>query len=487
MPVHFLASAVSSTVPTEYWASIAAGMFAISFLKTWSRGAKLLDPPTRNVSAAQHQAQFNDLHGRVVMVASGAFTPLGVVTISALAHRGAQIIALTEHIDAQDTLQLIHLLRDSTQNELIYAEQCDIGSLEDITRFTSQWNEGDKKQAEGIRRLDSLIFLPPSREQIQHMAPELAASVYNAHVRGKFHMINSMLSSLLLLPPDREIRIVSCLSPFYAAGLTHFDSIALPSSSQRSASFSVLTGAASLRWYALSVELQRRLNLLAEADPRPRTKLPGIDVDQATKSPMPKSDTLLQHQHGRTSNIVLLNVCPGFERNADVIDTFLPLSSSSTTVSVFYQLKQWLRVLVLLVLWPFVWLLSKSPATAAESVVWISTKKLESQSEFIARLQRRKSQPSQTQSTQSPSKGGLVDDEQDDVVRWDDPLLPTELYREARIVRPRLPDRFSTPPPSPPKNNKDQESPFSILFTEEEKLVEAAIKAKGGKIRRPKI
>ncbi len=98
MPVHILASSVSSAIPTEYWASIAAALVAISFLKTWSQGAQLLDPPPTTSSSSG--SQFNDLHGRQILVASGAFTPLGVVTLSSLAHRGAQIIALTPDISS---------------------------------------------------------------------------------------------------------------------------------------------------------------------------------------------------------------------------------------------------------------------------------------------------------------------------------------------------------------------------------------------------
>lgn len=519
MPIHFFASTVSAAVPTEYWASIAAACVAVSFLKTWSKGAKLLDPPTSSVDAAQpaalHASPFKDLHGRVVLVASGGFTPAGVVTLSALAHRGAQIIALTPDIAAQDILQLVHLLRDSTQNELIFAEQCDTADLSSINQFVKRWNEGDKKQPEGVRRLDTLLFLPPAV-----MPYSSTSRVYESHILGKFHMINAMLSSLLLMPPDREIRIVSYISPYYAAGLSQFDAFGhngKPNSSQPS--YSALVGAASLRWYALSVELQRRLNLLAEADPRPRTKLPGIDPMQATTAPMPSSKTLLQHQHARTSNIVLINICPGFERNADILDIFLPrpippsppaspanshaLAETTTRknktakitileqnisertqftpslpVAAWYYTKLSLWLILTLMVWPFVWLLSKSPATASNSFVWATIKKLETQSQFLDRLQRE----------HTPSGVTSKDVLADPVVRWDDPLLPTEVYREGRIVRPQLPARFTTPAASAASKPRTsaEESEFSKLWTHEETVVEQRIKALGGHIVRPK-
>jgi hypothetical protein len=477
MPVHLLASAVSSAVPTEYWASIAASLVAISFLKTWSQGVKLLDPPppptptpsSSNTNPAPAppslDAHLNDLHGRVVLVASGAFTPLGVVTISALAHRGAQIIALTPDISSPDVVQLVHLIRDSTQSELVYAEQCDIASLESISAFAALWNAGDKKQQHGIRRLDSLIFLPPSREEVRTLQATgvgRAQAIYQLHVLARFHLVNSLLSSLLLLPPEREVRIVSVVSPFYAAGANHFDVLATSTASPSKAkatptvktlaegSYSALVGAASLRWYALSIELQRRLDLLAEADPRPRTKLAGIDLSSA------RPTAATPHTH---SNIAVLNVCPGFERNADIIDTFLPAPSPSSFPPLYFA-RVALRMVLVLVVWPVVWLLAKSAATAANSVVWATARKLDAQA---------RTHPILNNATPATAKFGLYQ-----------PLVPAELYREARIVRPSLPPRLDP-------SSKDARHNWAHLWQHEEHILEQRVKAKGGKIKRPQV
>ncbi|GAK64847.1 oxidoreductase [Moesziomyces antarcticus] len=475
MPVHLLASAVSSAVPTEYWASIAASLVAISFLKTWSQGVKLLDPPPPPTSSSTNSApispsldaHLNDLHGRVVLVASGAFTPLGVVTISALAHRGAQIIALAPDISSPDVVQLVHLIRDSTQSELVYAEQCDIASLESVSAFAALWNAGDKKQQQGIRRLDSLIFLPPSREEVRTLQATgvgMAQAIYQLHVLARFHLVNSLLSSLLVLPPEREVRIVSVVSPFYAAGANHFDLLttgtATKPKGKRKAtptiktlaegSYSALVGAASLRWYALSIELQRRLDLLAEADPRPRTKLPGIDVSSAR----PTAST--PHTH---SNIAVINVCPGFERNADIIDTFLPPPSPSSFPPLYFA-RAALRMVLVLVVWPVVWLLAKSAATAANSVVWATARKLDGQA---------RTHPILNNASPAHARFGLYE-----------PLVPAELYREARIVRPTLPARLDP-------NSKDARHNWAQLWQHEEHLLEHKVKAKGGKIKRPQV
>ncbi len=232
---------------------------------------------------------------------------------------------------------MIHLIRDSTRSELVYAEQCDMGDLESVGAFAALWNSGDKKQQEGVRRLDALLFLPPGREELQRVRLEAGArrryeEVYQLHVLARFHLVNSLLSGLLVQPREREVRVVSVMSPFYAAGLGHFDVLSPPPSTGSKgksqlqtlaeSSFSALLGAASLRWYVLTLELQRRLDLLAEADPRPRTKLAGIDLDPSTFNPSSSSSTAsstatrdeAEKRMRQHSNINIINVCPGFER-----------------------------------------------------------------------------------------------------------------------------------------------------------------------------
>ncbi|CBQ73531.1 conserved hypothetical protein [Sporisorium reilianum SRZ2] len=471
MPVHMLASTITTLLPTEYYATAAAALVALSFLKTWSRGATLLDlPPTH----------YTPLHGRIVLVASGAFTPLGVVTLSALAHRGAQIIALTPDPSSAQVVQLVHLIRDSTRSELVYAEQCDLGDLQSVSQFAALWNAGGgEKQGAGVRRLDALLFLPPSRDELRSVrsVQRRREAIYQLHVLAQFHLVNSLLSSLLLQPPERELRVVSVVSPFYAAGVSHFDVLANSTRSATSkggsskksttpkaqlqalseSSYTALIGAASLRWHALTVELQRRVDLLAEADPRPKTKLPGIDIPTPTPTSTSRPDSIQAQaatRMRRHSNISTLSVCTGFERSHDIIETFLPPVADDGILS---TLRAVVRFVALLVLWPVVWLLAKSPATAADSIVWATTRHLEPLS---ARLER--------------VLASLSSGDAQQVRKWQDHLVPAEMYREGRIVRPQLPSRFA-----------DDDRAWSELWTQTEGEVEARVKQLGGQIKRP--
>ncbi|KAK7691963.1 hypothetical protein QCA50_005368 [Cerrena zonata] len=65
-----------------------------------------------------------DLHARTIIV-TGAFTPLGITLITALASRGAHIIALSQYpLEHPQPALLIPLLRSTTDNQNIYAGPC---------------------------------------------------------------------------------------------------------------------------------------------------------------------------------------------------------------------------------------------------------------------------------------------------------------------------------------------------------------------------
>ncbi|PWN48187.1 hypothetical protein IE53DRAFT_319872 [Violaceomyces palustris] len=529
MPVHFIAEFVSSKVPSEYYATLGSAILATSLLKKWSSGQKLTD------MQESYGKPLRDLHGRVVLVASGSFTPLGLVTLSSLAHRGAQIIALTPTLRSPRIHQLIALLRDSTNNELIYAEECDLQDLNSINTFSSKWNEGDPTTAGpssggkgGPRRIDVMLFMPSDEgpysvgEGIKACEHPEVERTYGEEVLGRFHLINAILPSLLLLPPERDIRIVSVISPWYGAGVSSLTLLGAPleppqeekkdgerSKAKMKRAYPLSTsepwriqGAAGLRWYALSRELQRRLQLLAEADHRPRDKLPGIDpiAIRPTATESIKKGDLKQV---RRSNISVINVCTGFERNCDIISFLSPpavdrdvhllgksadsdlhdaqddhlkdpnpadflkealdprlkeRSTANGSVRVFAKLVTLVRYLVIVVLFPLIWLFCKSPTDSADSIIWSICKEMETESEIWHRLEaNHKNDEDRNVSDSKMSK-------------YREGLRQGELYREGRIIRPVL-----------PKELLDRPEALSNLWKHEEARVESII----GSLRRP--
>ena len=341
MPVHLIADLVSSRIPSEYYLALGASLFAVSFLKTWAAGPRLLELST----------DLSPLHGRVFLIATGGFTPLGLVLLSALAQLGAQLVVLTPELASDEVQQFIDLLRASAKSELIWAEECHLAHPPAVSAFVAKWNDSPVP-----RRLDGLVLLPDHQVDLTH----------------RFHALNELLPILLTQPPSRDIRILSAISPWYAAAPT--DPHARPADPLRR------DAAAALRWLALTTEAQRRIDLLAQADHRPRSP--------ATRS-----------------NVSIVNVCPGFQRETHLLLPHWPAL---------------LRLLTLTLVYPLLWLLTKSPATAANALVWGLTKPID----------------------HNPAAFPPPPKHEKDKRKWalTRPIKPALLYRDAKIVRPALPD-----------------------------------------------
>ncbi|EDR07848.1 uncharacterized protein LACBIDRAFT_327594 [Laccaria bicolor S238N-H82] len=81
------------------------------------------------------------------------FTPLGLTILQSLAQRGAHIIALSpDPIDSANITILISLLRTTTSNEQIFAEECDVSSPASIRSFCTRFLTGQDQ------RIDAIIF-----------------------------------------------------------------------------------------------------------------------------------------------------------------------------------------------------------------------------------------------------------------------------------------------------------------------------------------
>lgn len=393
----------------------------------------------------------------------GGFTSEGLLVCSQLSSLGAQLILLTPDLTSDRVVQMVHLLRDGTSNHLIFAEQCDITNIASVEAFAEKWNQGqgnsgevgglgagpagDMSASTGMgalgggasgegpagsspRRIDTIIMMPLDStrysigDRIRKTTEGLECS--HAEVLGRFYLITKLLPTLLLLPPHRDIRIISLVSPWYVAGLEAFDAEDLDydwtikrrsvvKSRFPSRSPWAVEGAQTCLWLSLTRELQRRIQLMTDADVRPRTKLPGID-DQGNLSTT------------KPSNVNVINICAGFERGRNMLDYLLPsqglekatlqvasetelrieddgkaspsqelrslvnpgseqrikskalnasnlkvkqaLKSDLPRVSILSAMLHTIQRLIVIVLWPFAWLLCKSPKRAAETVTW---------------------------------------------------------------------------------------------------------------------
>lgn len=525
MPVPALLDLLGSRLTPSQFVYIALGIAAVAAVHIWAQGPALLDREEA-LETAQRRAKAKDkrvrvtaglksMGARVVMVATGALSPLGLVTVAALAQQGAHLILLVDDLNAPEVEPFVLLLRENSNNENIYAEECDMGDMASITAFAKRWNEGSSQMvgapgaamggsaagiaaAPGARptnehgaqpvnqvyRLDRIVFIPsqqgtylvgqrmqPARnkygERHSGACPE---RTYVREVLGRFHLVNSLLPSLLVLPRDRDIRVVNVVSPWYAAGLALFDAVAKPIGAydlgRRLLHPWALLGSNALRWLVLTREMQRRLDMLAEADERPRTNLPGIDPDEAPALPKQRSGGSLPQR----SSISCISVCPGFERTSQ-------LTAFLGVVHPWKQnmLHSALLVIALVFLYPLFWLLGKSTARAAEAVLWATTARIETEHSMLSRLAlEERMRAAQSDEKRPPSKhadalASIDVDEASMAKQWQG-IRPGALYREGRLVRPPLPGKLE----------QDIQAQ-TALWEETEADVEALI----GGVRRP--
>ncbi|KZT22434.1 hypothetical protein NEOLEDRAFT_1137867 [Neolentinus lepideus HHB14362 ss-1] len=332
MVVQVLWSAVNAIIPKGYYWHVAISVLAIVIVHAFAQGR------TTN--------RERDLHARVILVTDaelkGGFTPLGLTLLQALAQRGAHIIALSpEPVDSFQTETFIDLLRSTTSNEQIYAEECDLSSPESIRAFCTRFLTGQET------RLDAILFA----HEYQHVGSLFAAkSTAEAleHQRQSGSMATFLMTTLLLpvlltAPVERDIRIINIVNPFYAAAVPVFS----PSvTSPPSTSTLLREGWRALRQIVLTRHLQRVLDALPSGAQVPTT-------DESSTVPVVSDKA-------QRSNIVAVSVSPGISR-ADTIAGLLGAhvgSNRSTSGLILYMLLQ-----------PLLRLITKSPYAAMQSAL----------------------------------------------------------------------------------------------------------------------
>jgi len=233
---------------------------------------------------------------------------MGLTLIQDLAQRGAHIIALSPYpIDSPEVDVLITLLRSTTNNEHIFAEQCDLSSPNSVHSFCSRFLTGQDQ------RLDALVFA----HEYQHIGsllsprPQWEAGKREAGSLSTFLMVTLLLPALLVAPVERDVRIINVINPFYAAATRDlsFTASSSEASKPRSKSVILLEGTRALRSAIFIRHLQRVLDALPSAAQIPPTSAKSSAV------PVVSSNT-------QKSNIVAVSVSPGIGRS-DTVASFL--------------------------------------------------------------------------------------------------------------------------------------------------------------------
>ncbi|EIW80608.1 hypothetical protein CONPUDRAFT_125423 [Coniophora puteana RWD-64-598 SS2] len=387
---------------------------------------------TRVVSQGRRTTRDRDMHGRIFLV-TGGFTPLGITLLEQLAARGAHIIALSpKPINAPEIDLLVSVLRQTTSNEQIYAEECDLSSPPSIRAFCTRFLTGQEQRLDGIvfvheyAQRGSLLSTTnaglastgaPSSGQARRSGKSWAEALEDerkAASLATFLIITLLLPVLLVAPVERDIRIVSVVNPFYAAASSLF------STSTPSAPAKIPKGLLGQEgWRALQMSvyvrhLQRVLDALPNAGQVPKTDEPTVHV---------VSDKL------QKSNIVSVSVCPGISR----LDTVAPLLGASRA-SEGPQSK--LGTILYILLQPLLWLFAKSTTSAVQSILHV----LFLPTPF-------KSPRAMAHAAANPGGAGASDPvaAATSDLRPEEILKPGALYRECAVVN--LPLPIAPPPP----------------------------------------
>ncbi|KAL6948654.1 hypothetical protein ACO0QE_001126 [Hanseniaspora vineae] len=196
-----------------------------------------------------------NLHGKVYIVTGATSNGMGTSVVLDLAQRGAQLIMLTRRID-EWTTQFVEDLREKTQNELIYLEQCDMSDLYSVRKFATTWLDNTPP-----RRLDGVVLMhgdtePWFQNQKRKSSQDGIELQIATNFAGPFHLLNLLLPSFKSQPPDRDVRIVytTCISQ--AFGTVNLDD---PLLEKRQFNARQFFGTSKFQMSLCCLELQRKI------------------------------------------------------------------------------------------------------------------------------------------------------------------------------------------------------------------------------------
>lgn len=273
-----------------------------------------------------------NLHGKVYIVTGATSQGMGTSVVLDLARRGAQLIILTRRVDEWST-EWCEDLRLRTDNEMIYLEQCDISDLYEVRKFATKWLDNSPP-----RRLDGIVVMSGNIEPwgIPRIStPKRRSSADGVEIQmatnfvGVFHFLDLLKPSFKAQPPDRDVRIIVTTCMLQAVGKVSIeDPLWLDKKYKSSLEF---FGSSKLQLSLCMLELQRRL------------------LDDIQK----------QSKDGRSGkNVSVTLVQPGIMRSASLRRV---ISNGSVIMLV---------LLYCVLLYPFLWLLTKNGNRGAQSVLY---------------------------------------------------------------------------------------------------------------------
>ncbi|RSH83956.1 hypothetical protein EHS25_005200 [Saitozyma podzolica] len=209
MPIHTLASAFGSASSSQLVLG-GATLVGVYSTKVWAGGKR--------------SAWERDWAGKMILIVAHP-TPTILTLIDHLLHLPAppQILFLPPIASLPPPLvTLLHTIRLGATNPLaqLHAEALP-PTPEGVRDFTRKWGTAPEGTVEdGGRRVDAIVLGTGWEVAPASTAPSSSpmAGEWSTH-EFHFHLITSLLPYLLRAPVDRNIRIISLVSPTWAAGI----------------------------------------------------------------------------------------------------------------------------------------------------------------------------------------------------------------------------------------------------------------------------
>ncbi|CAH00530.1 putative oxidoreductase [Kluyveromyces lactis] len=325
MPLNILGAAVFDGVdsipylrPVLTWSPYLAFIGAIKY---WSGG------PSNTWE--------RNLHGKLYIVTGGTTQSMGTSVVLDMARRGAQMIVLCRKIDEWSE-EWCEQMRELTGNELIYLEQCDLSDLFEVRKFATKWLDNAPP-----RRLDGIIVMSGDCEpwglRKKKTSTDGIEIQMATNYAGVFHLLNLMKPSFKAQPPDRDVRIIVTTCFLQAMGKCNVEDplwLHAPFKNSRE-----LFSSSKLQLSLAMLHLQRLL------------------ITEAGNSA----------KDGRSGkNVTVTVVQPGLMRSPSLRRV---VSNGSVLL---------LLILYCVILYPFLWLLTKSGYRGAQTIIYsITTPELE--------------------------------------------------------------------------------------------------------------
>lgn len=326
MPLNILGTAlIEGTDQIPYYnviKHVAPYVAAVGAIKYWSRGPS-------NTWERQ-------LHGKVYLVTGATSQGMGTAVVLEMARLGAQLIFLTREVDEWST-DWVEDLRERTGNELLYMEKCDLSNLWEIRKFVTRWLDNSPP-----RRLDGVLVLsgdtqpvgiPRISKPVRKSSPDGLEIQMATNYVAIFHLLNLLQPSIKAQPPDRDLRIIIATCWTQAMGDINVEDPLWQNVKYNSA-FKFFSSSKLQLGLAMR-ELERRLI---------------SDVQKISKEKQTEERT------GR--NIKIIMVQPGTMRSSSLRRI---ISNGSIFLLIF---------LYCIILYPFLWLFTKSGNRGAQSVLY---------------------------------------------------------------------------------------------------------------------